>query len=61
MKYIAIINSDDELSENAIKSLKESLFMSNEKTSYCFKIESITKAPKDIFENRIRSMEIRGK
>ena len=46
MKYIAIIDSDNELSEDAIKELKETLFIGDEKAPYCFDITSIEKAPK---------------
>lgn len=60
MKYIAIINSDDELSENDIKDLKGTIFIGNENAPYCFEIESVTKAPEEIFKNNIRSMEIKA-
>ena len=45
MKYIAIIDSDDELLEDAIKELKETVFVGDEKAPYCFDITSIKKAP----------------
>ena len=46
MKYIAIIDSDNELSEDAIKEIKETVFVGDEKSTYCFDITSIKKAPK---------------
>ena len=59
MLYLAVIDSDDELSEETIKEIKNTLFLGNEKASYCFEITSITKAPKDIFENHISTWEMR--
>lgn len=46
MKYVAIIDSDDELLEDAIKSLKDTLFLGDEHAMYCFEITSIKKSPK---------------
>ena len=46
MKYVAILDSDDGLSEEAIKYLIENtLFIGDETTPYCFTIASIKKAP----------------
>lgn len=44
MKYVAIINSDDELSEDAIKAIKDIVFVGDEQAPYCFDIESIKQA-----------------
>lgn len=46
MKYVAIIDSDDELSEEVIKALKDTVFVGDEHAPYCFDITSIKKAPK---------------
>ena len=48
MKYVAILDSDDELSEDAINELKETAFVGDEKTPYCFEITSIKEAPEKI-------------
>lgn len=48
MKYIAIIDSDDELLEDAIKELKDTLFLGDEHAMYCFEITSIKQAPEKI-------------
>ncbi len=45
MKYVAIIESDDKLLEDAIKNLKETLFLGDENAMYCFELTSIKKAP----------------
>ena len=45
MKYVAIIDSDNELSEDAIKDLKNTVFISDEPVRYCFDIISIKQAP----------------
>lgn len=45
MKYVAIIDSDDELLEDAIKALKDTLFLGDEHAMYCFEITSIKQAP----------------
>ncbi|SDB15147.1 hypothetical protein [Eubacterium oxidoreducens] len=46
MKYIAIIDSDDELSEDAIKELKDTVFIGDEETPYGFNITNIKQAPR---------------
>jgi hypothetical protein len=46
MKYIAILDSDYELSEESIKELKNTVFVGNEQTPYCFDITSIKEATK---------------
>lgn len=43
MKYVAIIDSDDELSEESIEKMKDTIFVGNE-AKYCFEIKSVTKA-----------------
>ena len=51
MKYVAIIESDDELSEDIIEKMKDTIFAgyeeypSNENAKYSFTIESIKQAP----------------
>lgn len=45
MKYVAILDSDDELLEEAIKNLKDTLFLGDENAMYCFEIASIKQAP----------------
>ena len=45
MKYVAIIDSDDELSEDAIKAIKDTVFVEDEKTPYCVDITSIKEVP----------------
>ena len=48
MKYIAIIDSGDkELSENAIKELKNSTFYGDDETPYFFEMTSIKEAPEE--------------
>lgn len=42
MKYIAILDSDDKLSEDTINKLKETIFVGDVKNPYCFEITSIT-------------------
>ena len=41
MKYIATIDSDNELSEDAIRDLKSTVFVGDESAPYCFEITSI--------------------
>lgn len=41
MLYLAVLDSDDELSENTIKEIKNTLFLGDEKASYCFEIKDI--------------------
>lgn len=48
MKYIMIIDGDDELSEETIKEIKNTLFLGDEKASYCFELTSIKEAPEKI-------------
>lgn len=49
MKYVAIIDSADELSEDAIKSLvKNTTFADCGETPYCFEITSIKEVPEPI-------------
>lgn len=45
MKYVAVIDSEYELSEDAIKDIKDTAFLGDEHTMYCFEITSIKKAP----------------
>ncbi len=45
MKYVAIIESDDELLEETIKNLEESLFLGDENAMYYCEITSIKEAP----------------
>ncbi len=45
MKYVAIIESDDELLEETIKNLEEILFLGDENAMYYFEITSIKEAP----------------
>lgn len=47
MKYVAIIDSDGELSEDAIKAIKNIVFVGDEKAPYCFDITSIKGAPEE--------------
>jgi len=51
MKYVAIIDSDDERLEEAIKNLKDMLFLGDEHAMYCFEITSIKKAPEGEYRN----------
>lgn len=48
MKYVAIIESDDELLEETIKNLKETLFLGDKNAMYCFELTSIKIAPEKI-------------
>lgn len=41
MKYVAILDSNDGLSEEAINELKETAFVGDEKIPYCFEVTSI--------------------
>lgn len=46
MKYVAILDTNDELSEEAIENMKNAVFSGgDEQTTYCFNIKSIKKAP----------------
>lgn len=45
--FIAICDSDEELSEQAIQELKNTVFVGDEKCSYCFDIVDIIKADTD--------------
>ena len=45
MKYVAILETEDELSEEMIKALKDTMFLGDEKAPYCFEMTSIKKAP----------------
>ncbi len=45
MKYVVIIDSDDELSEDAIKNSEEILFLGDENAMYYCEITSIKEAP----------------
>lgn len=51
MKYVAIIESDNELSEDIIEKMKDTIFVgyeeypSNDNAKYSFTIENIMKAP----------------
>lgn len=45
MLYLAVIDSDDELLEETIKEIKNTIFLGGDKASYCFEITNITKAP----------------
>jgi len=47
MKYVAMLDSDDELSEDVINELKETAFVGDEKTPYCFEITSIKEEQED--------------
>ena len=47
MKYVAILDSDDGLSEEAINELKETAFVGDEKTPYCFEVTSIKEEQED--------------
>jgi hypothetical protein len=48
MKYVVIIDSDDELSEDAIKNSEEILFLGDENAMYYCEITSIKEAPEKI-------------
>lgn len=41
MKYIAIINTDDPLTEHTIQYIKDSIFLGDEQAPYAFEIEDI--------------------
>lgn len=41
MKYIAIINTDEPLTEQAIQSIKDTLFVGGSEAPYVFEIEDI--------------------
>ena len=41
MKYIAIINTDDPLTEHTIQCLKDSIFIGDKEAPYVFEIEDI--------------------
>lgn len=46
MKYVAILDTNYELSEEAIEKMKNTVFSGgNEQVSYCFDIKSVKKAP----------------
>lgn len=46
MKYVAILDSLDELSEEAIERMKNVVFSGGGENPYCFDITSIKKAPR---------------
>jgi hypothetical protein len=48
MKYVVVIESDDELSEDAIKNSEEILFLGDENAMYYCEITSIKEAPEKI-------------
>lgn len=41
MKYIAVLDSDDKLSEEAIKSIKNTVFCGDEQAPYFFDVDSV--------------------
>lgn len=45
MKYVAIIETENELPEEVIEDLKNTVFVGDEQNSYCFDITSIKPAP----------------
>ena len=45
MKYVAIIDTLDELSKEAIENIKKTVFVGNEDASYCFDFDSIKEVP----------------
>lgn len=45
MKYVAILETENELSEETIEDLKKSTFVGDEQTPYLFDITSIKPAP----------------
>ena len=48
MKYVAIIDSGNkELSEDTIKELKNTTFLGDDETPYCFEMTSIKPAPEE--------------
>lgn len=59
MKYIVIINSDDELSEDIIEKIKDTIFVGNENAKYCFEVKDIVKVP-ILDERSIKSLTSEG-
>ena len=55
MKYIAIINSDEPLTEHAIQFIKDTIFCGDEQVPYVFEIEDIKYD--DITETIIKALE----
>lgn len=53
MKYVAIIDSDDELSEEAIRNVKDCVFVGDKKTPFRFDITSIKQAPEPVGDHII--------
>lgn len=53
MKYVVVIESDDELSEDAIKNLEEILFLGDENAMYYYEITSIKQAPEPRFNPKV--------
>lgn len=53
MKYVAIIDSDDELSEESIEKIKDTIFVGNEDSKYCFEFTSIKQAPEPRFNPKV--------
>ena len=47
MKYVAILESDNELSEETIEKLKDTIFVGNEQNPYSLDITSIKQAPEE--------------
>lgn len=47
MKYVAILETENELSEETIEDLKDTLFIGNEQNSYHFEMTSIKQAPEE--------------
>ena len=47
MKYVAILDSDNEILEGSIEFLKDTLFLGDEKAPYCFEITSIKEVPEE--------------
>ena len=45
MKYVAVFNSEQELSEETVKALKETVFLGNENAPYSMDLVSIIEAP----------------
>ena len=41
MKYIAIINTDEPLTEHTIQAIKDTIFFGDEQAPYIFEIEDI--------------------
>lgn len=46
MKYVAILETENELSEETIENFKDTLFFGDEQNPYCFEMTSIKQAPK---------------